>query len=537
MRQQTFFLTSGTYRIAVTTFLPKNSPRSVLLFIPPFVEERKGALPFFVSVARVAGEHDFASVLFDFAGAGDSEGEFSQVPFSQLETDIETVVNWVNEHFADIPQTFCGLRAGAILAQRSAAKFQSCRALVTWSATPGKSFFRELLQRRMVNDMIAYGKARVSRSELEEKLKNGESVDLDGYTVSSDFYRGIQDLSPVDVSCPTFAAPQETRYPPFWNTIGHVDLSDLIQETLTWLDRTIPEKSTADASREAQTDLPPGDEKDFLELSVRDAKNETSRSCRLAWERPKDKLPTSGALFLHGWSGDRTGPHRLFVRFARELANQGVLSLRPDWIGRGLSDGRATDASIAGMADTAQQALDALRKELPENVPIRLVAICSGCKVAITLASRNQDLSELTLWSPESMGSLRAKSTGRRKLLHMVAAYGKKLFRLETWKKILHGKVNTDLVAKALVNQEVRSAEEAKQEDRSLEAFRTFRHPVRMIFGGSDPDAKGSLEAYTRFCEKNQIPYSVETIPHAGHSYYGEDWTDQLFRLSLKDHA
>lgn len=533
MRQQTFFLTSGTYRIAVTAFLPTNPPRGVLIFIPPFVEERKGALPFFVSVARTMGERGFASVLFDFAGTGDSEGEFSQLPFPQLETDIETVVNWTNEQFPDTPQVFCGLRAGAILAQRSAAKFQSCRALVTWSATPGKSFFRELLQRRMVNDMIAYGKARVSRSELEEKLKNGESVDLDGYTVSSDFYRGIQDLVPVTVSCPIFAAPQETRYPPFWNTIGHVDLSDLIQETLAWLERTIPEKSTADAASEAQAGLPPNDGKDFLELSVTDAKNETSRICRLAWERPKAQ-PVSGALFLHGWSGDRTGPHRLFVRFARELASRGVLSLRPDWIGRGLSDGRATDASIAGMADAAQQALDALRKELPEDAPIRLVAICSGCKVAITLASRNQELAGLTLWSPESMGSLRAKSTGRRKLLHMVAAYGKKLFRLETWKKILHGKVNTDLVAKALVNQEVRSAEEAKQEDRSLEAFRTFRHPVRMIFGGSDPDAKGSQEAYTRFCGNNQIPYTVETIPHAGHSYYGEEWTDQLFRLSLE---
>lgn len=531
MNQQTFFLVSGTYRIAVTAFLPTDRPRGVLLFIPPFVEERKGALPFFVSTARAMGERAFASILFDFAGTGDSEGDFPQVPFSQLETDIETVVNWINGRFANIPLIFCGLRAGAILAQRSAARFPSCRALVTWSATPGKSFFRELLQRRMVNDMIAYGKARANRSELEEKLKNGESVDLDGYVVSSDFYHGIQDLVPVPVSCPSFAAPQETRYPPFWNTIGHVDLDDLIQETAAWLERTIPDTST---QHETQADLPPAMERDFGELSVKDAKNETARTCRLAWERPKGQ-PTAGALFLHGWSGDRTGPHRLFVRFARELAGKGVLALRPDWIGRGLSDGRATDASIAGMAETAQLALDALRRELPENAPIRLVAICSGCKVAITLASRNQDLSELTLWSPESMGSLRAKSTGRRKLLHTVAAYGKKLFRLETWKKILHGKVNTNLVAKALVNQEVRSAEEAKQEDRSLEAFRTFRHPVRMIFGGSDPDAKGSREAYTRFCEKNQIPYSVETIPHAGHSYYGEEWTSQLFRLSLEE--
>jgi len=163
-----------------------------------------------------------------------------------------------------------------------------------------------------------------------------------------------------------------------------------------------------------------------------------------------------------------------------------------------------------------------------------VVAICSGCKVAVTLAAENQDLARLLLWSPESMGSLRSATTGWLKTRSALTTYARKLTRPETWKKLLSGKVQAGLVSKALVKHETRSAEEAAQEDATLKRFRTFRNPMLLVFGGSDPDAPGSSRAYARFCRTHAIPQSTHTVPHAGHSYYRATWTRELFDVSLR---
>jgi hypothetical protein len=311
------------------------------------------------------------------------------------------------------------------------------------------------------------------------------------------------------------------RYPPFWNTVGHVDLSPLLDETAVWLLARVADSPL----RPISLISPIGPISPIITLGG---------ASRAIFDNPPG-TPTRGVLFLHGWSGDRTGPHRLFVRFARELAGRGCLCIRSDFIGRGLSGGNDSDASIRSMADTAQAALDALRERLPPSAPVVVVAICSGCKVAIALASRNPGISHLLLWSAESMGSLRSVATGSRKTLNMLKTYLRKLTRPETWRKILTGKVQTGMVTKALVKHETRTADEAVWEDGVLGVFARHRNPVSFVFGGSDPDAAGSRQAYARYCAKHGIPHTQHTIAHAGHSYYGEAWTRELLAVSVEE--
>ena len=47
---------------------------------------------------------------------------------------------------------------------------------------------------------------------------------------------------------------------------------------------------------------------------------------RAILHRPAGGAPRGAFLFLGGWSGDRQGPHRLFLLFARRLA---AADLRP----------------------------------------------------------------------------------------------------------------------------------------------------------------------------------------------------------------
>ena len=47
----------------------------------------------------------------------------------------------------------------------------------------------------MVNDMVAYDKAREGRADLEARWRNGECVDLDGYPVTSALYNWLHKLT------------------------------------------------------------------------------------------------------------------------------------------------------------------------------------------------------------------------------------------------------------------------------------------------------------------------------------------------------
>ncbi len=542
VQQHAFFLTANERTLAATVFLPQ-SVRGAVLFIPPFAEERKGALPAFAQTARALAARGVAGLLFDFTGCGDSSGTFGATPPETFDADCEAALAWLRQAFPHAPAGVLGLRTGAALAMRLAAARAEVATLALWAPVPGADFIRQLLQRRMVNDMVAYGRARESRAALEARLRAGETVDLDGYAISGEFYAWAQPLTLQTTGLPTFLAsgghdeksassvadaPAVTRsalrYPPFWNTVGHVDLAALVRETAEWFAARF-ETAAPSPGRPAA----PGSAAACGEL----ADLTPPPTVRAFFDAPT-ATPRGGVLFLHGWSGDRTGPHRVFVRFARQLTSSGLLCARPDFIGRGLSDGDAAEASILRMTANAQEALDKLRRRLPPDAPVCVVAICSGCKVAIALASKNPGIDRLLLWSAESMGSLRSPSTGLRKTLSAAVTYLRKLSRPETWRKILSGKVQAGLVTQALARHETRSAAEAAWEDGVLKVFRAFRRPVLFVFGGSDPEAPGSSRAYDGFCRANAIPHTVRTIAHAGHSFYGENWTSELLDLSAR---
>lgn len=543
--QHAFFLNVGSHALSATCCAP-SAVRGAVLLIPPFAEERKGALPVLMQTARALAAEHIATLLFDLPGCGDAEGDFEATPPAEFERACEAALDWLSAAFPATPLALLGVRTGALLATRLAAKRKEAVARVLWSPVSGADFVRQLLQRRMVNDMVAYGKARESRAALEERLRGGGTVDLDGYAISGPLYAWLQALAAQPASGPTLfisgghdektlaacaaGCPDATRsvlrFPPFWNTVGHVDLTALVAETVAWLAPRLSQ-NTPLITRSFPTDSLLSTHSELVAL------DEAPDSIQAIWDLPA-QAARAGVLFLHGWSGDRTGPHRLFTRFARQLAQDGCLCLRPDFYGRGLSDGAATDASIARMTQNAQTSLDALHKRLPAGSPVIVVAICSGCKVAVSLAAANPDLAKLLLWSAESMGSLRSASTGLRKTASALATYARKLLRPETWKKILSGKVQTSLVTQALVKHETRSAEEAQREDAVLKAFRSFRSPILFVFGGSDPDATGSSQAYSAFCQANKIPHTRHTVANAGHSYYSDEWTRELLAVSQR---
>jgi len=558
IQQHSFFLTSGDGQLAATAWLP-DAVCGAVLFLLPLAEERKGTLPFYQEVARDLYRSNIASLIFDWQGTGDSSGEFESTDPARFSADLDAALKWLQATLPGTPVTALGTRLAALLLTQPDVPLAAVQRRVLIAPASGSEFMHQLLQRRMVNDMVAYGKATESRAALLEKLSTGSSVDLDGFVFSAAMYQWISEIRgqesgdrgqvATDIQFPNFHVPQTLlisgghspktlkamtsrsesaeisgiRFPPFWNTVGHVDLSELITAITGWIAEapavdSLPFQPPEFRCYSAQAAL--------IEIAVKEG------VIRAAVDRPEEE-PTAGVLFLPGWSGDRTGPHRLFTQLARRLTQAGHICLRPDFRGRGLSDGAHADASIDSMAEDAAAALTALRQLLPQGAPVDVVAICSGCKVAITLAAAHPSIDRLLLLSAESMGSLRSRKTDAGKTRTAIKTYLRKLTQPETWKKILTGRVQAKMVTKALVQHETRSDDEAQREDQTLRLFEQYAHPVHFVFGGSDPDAPGSMQAYTEYCAKHRIPHTLHLVPHAGHSYYSAGWTREVFETGI----
>ena len=551
LEQQSFFLESRGVNLAASLIKPADGVRRLLLVAQPLVEERKAALPAIIEASRQLAERlDFAVLRIDYPGTGDSEGNFADFGPDDWSAALADAAAWLGERFGNLPLACLGVRTGAALLISSQSDFLRDAQKVLWDPVSGEEAVKQWLQRHMVNDMVAYGKARVSRTALEATLAGGGSADLDGFELTGKQYAGLMSLGLRKAPSRTLAIVSgrpsaatakwaeadpanvellQLRTPPYWNSVGYVDTKELRDATETWLRASAPSAPL----REINTSAP-------NRQTVKPANRQTGDERFVSFEsgggvvRGVLTLPAGEirrtVLFLGGWSGDRQGPHRLFLLYARHLAGQGTASLRIDYRGRGESDGEHNDAGIATMADDAERAVEWLRSKGLLPCGLDVVAICSGCKVAITLATR-VDVRHLDLLSAEAMGSLRAKGTNAAKTASALRSYIRKLFRKETWRKIFRGEVRTDMVGKALAHHETRSAGEARAEDAVLSRFRSYRGTIAFVYGGSDPDAPGARAGYERFCRRHSISATFDVVPNAGHSYYALDWTDKVFAL------
>ena len=236
-------------------------------------------------------------------------------------------------------------------------------------------------------------------------------------------------------------------------------------------------------------------------------------------------------IFLSGWSGSRLGPHRMFVKTARQLCSAGLNCLRFDFAGRGDSEGGTSNASIASMTDDAIAAMDYIEKNHGIS-KFTLLGICSGGKVAVSAAAKDPRVERLVLWSAEPMGTLRDGVRRSRKTLSVVGEYIAKLMNPRTWKRIVTGQVNTRMVRKAVANCEQATPEERKAEDVILKQFTSYRGNVNLIYGTNDPETCMASKAYETLCHDSKIPHDSHRIEGANHSFYSLEWEKQVIDLT-----
>lgn len=228
------------------------------------------------------------------------------------------------------------------------------------------------------------------------------------------------------------------------------------------------------------------------------------------WHVPDDRAgPVPAVLFMHGFTGNRIEPFRVFVLTARRLAARGIASLRIDCRCSGDSEGNFEDMTITGEVKDAQTALAWLRthKEVDSD-RLGLLGFSMGGMVSALLLNQDPGLRAVTLWSP--VGEPRRQLANR--------AYPE-------WKD--------DLTAEGHVTTEAWKLGPAFVEEMSrldpLEAIRANRAPVLLIHGDQDESVDvQSSHRYQAALQGSGCRVEKVIIPGADHTYTTVAWQECL---------
>jgi len=238
-----------------------------------------------------------------------------------------------------------------------------------------------------------------------------------------------------------------------------------------------------------------------------------------------------GVVMVHGWGGYRTGPHRIFVNTSAALAERCIASLRFDLRGRGasLESNRKTD--LDGMIDDALAAVAFMRGH-PGIERVFLLGICSGGNVTLGAASLDKSLDGIILWSTPLFAPFKTKSQAAQRRNLLLAEYARKLFRSETYLKLIKGKLNLRLIRRIIFGKEQQPASGGRNPKDSRRDIMSdldgFTGPALFIYGSLDDDAIGAPEFYREWCGEHGVPAVFHTVQGANHSYYSVAWEREV---------
>ena len=280
-----------------------------------------------------------------------------------------------------------------------------------------------------------------------------------------------------------------------------------------------------------------------------------------------------GVVFVHGWSSYRIGPHRMFVTAARRLAGLGIASLRFDLRGRGESEGDSTATDLDEMIDDLIAAAEFLRAEAGVE-RVWPVGLCSGGNVVLGAASlkgseqgagaseqsavsseqcprssssasssSSSNFAGLVLWSTPLFAPQKPRTDRARRSAFFLGEYTRKLFRRETWLKLVRGKVDFGGVARTIrghARPEVSDSwhghpgRDPKDSRRDVMAELVgYRGPTLFVYGSRDDESIGAPDYYAAFCREHGIEAAFHTVEGANHSYYSVAWEREVIEATV----
>ncbi len=161
----------------------------------PFADERKQSVRAYMQVARVLGQRGLASMLFDYSGCGNSEGEFQNATFDVWARDTLCAYDYAKSlRYSKIMAL--GVRLGAN---------------IVLEAQATRPVFEYILMWNLIADTWRYLQAEKRRTRLLSMLSakrrgpscaqdpDGEIVDLSGYHCGLGLLKSFKSHYPEDL--------------------------------------------------------------------------------------------------------------------------------------------------------------------------------------------------------------------------------------------------------------------------------------------------------------------------------------------------
>jgi len=194
-----FFLQSCNGRLFVIYYPPATEVcRGAIVHVPAFAEEMNKSRHMVAKQAREFATLGYGTLVFDYYGTGDSDGEFSQARWEIWQHDLVQAIEWCREHVSQ-KITLWGLRFGALLAASFVGKVDfPIKQLMLWQpVSSGEQYMTQFLRLRLASGMMS-GADKETVQDIKRRLDDGEEVEVAGYGVSGELYRTISEQTLTD---------------------------------------------------------------------------------------------------------------------------------------------------------------------------------------------------------------------------------------------------------------------------------------------------------------------------------------------------
>lgn len=173
---------------------------SAFVFCHPLAEEKLWTQRVFVSFARQLAAAGHPVLRFDYRGNGDSDGAFSACSLDSIKSDVRTAIDQVRRMTGVTSVSLLGLRAGATIASVVAADDAAgIDRLVLWSPiVDGARYMQDLLRINLTTQMATDREIRHDREALVEQMRQGGTVNVDGYEMSYPLYADMSEIRLAD---------------------------------------------------------------------------------------------------------------------------------------------------------------------------------------------------------------------------------------------------------------------------------------------------------------------------------------------------
>ncbi|WP_434112404.1 hydrolase 2, exosortase A system-associated [Methylocaldum sp. GT1TLB] len=190
---QPFYLSGTRGNIFCLFAPPRNKQAPVLLFLPSFAEELNRCRVMVALQARKLAALGVGSLLIDYYGTGDSQGDFSQTDWQQWKDDADTAYSWLaDQGYSNIG--LWGLRLGALLATELACQQPDrfIRLLLWQPVLDGSVLLTQFFRIRLAM-LMDRGEPKETTKQMREHLRQGHNLEVAGYELTPQLVSAIDE--------------------------------------------------------------------------------------------------------------------------------------------------------------------------------------------------------------------------------------------------------------------------------------------------------------------------------------------------------